>query len=113
MKNFYVLAAIVATFGFSDACGNTNENSRENRAVNARSNLALPVTPTPSRAELELKAKVEAEMRKNGFSKITFDTSTSPPTLRGEYPKGRLAEVIQTARLASGGEVQNGASESR
>jgi hypothetical protein len=105
-----VLLAVVAS-AISLACGGGDENRKP--ASNVIVNGAPTDAPSAQPENTELKRRVEGELRKNGFDKVTFDTTTSPPTIRGEYPKGRLAELIQTARIASGREVQNGATETR
>jgi hypothetical protein len=40
-------------------------------------------------------AKIEAELRKKGFNQVSVDVSTTPLTLRGTVPKGKMAEVVQ------------------
>jgi len=60
-------------------------------------------TPLAANTDPALKSTIESELRKKGFNNITIDVTTTPATIRGTYPKGRLAEVIQTAQLANGG----------
>lgn len=48
-------------------------------------------------------AKIEEALRKKGFKDVTVDASTSPITLRGSVPKGKMAEAVQTAQTANGG----------
>ncbi|HEY0460362.1 MAG TPA: hypothetical protein VGC97_14585 [Pyrinomonadaceae bacterium] len=43
-------------------------------------------------------AKIEAELRKKGFNQVSVDVSTTPLTLRGTVPKGKMAEVVQLAQ---------------
>ena len=50
-----------------------------------------------------LAAKIEKELRKKGFNDVTVDTSTSPMTLRGTIPKGKLANVIQLVQEINDG----------
>lgn len=71
-------------------------------------------TPTPLAANTDptLKSRIESELKKKGFNNITIDVTTTPATMRGTYPKGKLAEVMQTAQLANGGKpLQNQATE--
>ena len=75
----------------------------------------LTVTPPPTaKTDPALKAKIEEALKKKGFDKLEIDTSTTPATMRGTYPKGKLAEAMQTAMVANGGKpVKNEATEAK
>ena len=70
------------------------------------------VAPADDYAKLELKTKIESALWAKGFTGITIDISTVPFTLRGTYPKRKIAEVMMTAMQANGGKpVRNEAFE--
>ena len=77
-------------------------------------NITVKPTPPPITAttDTSMKPAIEAALKAKGFTEVTVDTSTTPATLRGTFPKGKLAEVIQTAQTANGGKpVKNEATE--
>lgn len=51
----------------------------------------------------ETAQKVQNAMLQKGFYDVTVDISTTPITLRGTVPKGKLAEAVQAAQEANGG----------
>lgn len=88
---------------FLAGCGKDNAN------VNANSNTAVVTTPTPvpkvsqtAATDPALKTTIEAALKAKGYTTVTVDVSTTPATLRGTYPKGKLDDVIQTAQKANG-----------
>lgn len=98
------LAAIAGISGCSKDSANNANTAKPN------SNTAVVATPTPvavtntaANTDPNLKSKIEAALKAKGFNDITVDVSTSPATLRGSYPKDKLAEVVQTAQEANGG----------
>jgi hypothetical protein len=105
---------ILAGFGLSAAlfvagCGggatNTNTNANANRTNTAvvTTPTALPQTNVAANTDPNLKSKIESALKAKGFNDVTVDTSTTPATLRGSVPKGKLAEVVQAAQEANGG----------
>lgn len=54
-------------------------------------------------ADSETVEKIRVALLQKGFADVTVDGSTTPVTLRGTVPKGKLAEAIQTAQEAGGG----------
>ena len=81
------------------ACGgNANTNTNVVMSTPVSTPTATPITATTDPA---LKTRIEGELRKKGFNNVTVDVTTTPATLRGTYPKGRLAEVIQTAQAVN------------
>lgn len=105
----------LSAFLFLTGCGRDEANK------NTNTNTATVTTPTPlpktsetAATDPALKTKIEDELKKKGFTNVTVDTSTTPATLRGTYPKGKLDEVIQTAQAANGGKpVKNEMSEAK
>ncbi|MFN2500894.1 MAG: hypothetical protein ABR530_02655 [Pyrinomonadaceae bacterium] len=81
---------------FISACGG-NTNTNANRATPTPT-----ATPIAANTDPALKTNIEAELKKKGFNNVTVDVTTTPATLRGTYPKGKLADVIQTAQQANG-----------
>ena len=100
---------------FISACGGGAANNANNANAN-KANAATPVTVTNEAAKTDpnLKAKIEDALKKKGITTVTVDVTTTPATLRGTYPKGKLDEVVQTAQEANGGKpVKNEMTEAK
>ena len=65
--------------------------------------LKVKATPMPAATDPMLKSTIEKALQGKGFKDVTVDVSTVPATLRGTYPKDKIAELVQTAQLANGG----------
>jgi hyperosmotically inducible periplasmic protein len=67
--------------------------------------LKVKPTPAPIVATTDpmLKGNIEKALQAKGFKDVTVDVTTTPATLRGTAPKGKLAEVMQAAQGANGG----------
>jgi len=103
-----IVLSLAALLLLGGCRGDSNINTA-NRA-NMNTNMATPVTRTNEAATTDptLKPKIEAALKAKGFTEVTVDTTTTPATLRGSYPKERLPELMQTAMEANGGKpVQN------
>lgn len=121
MKIKFLTVLSLALVSISIGCRSaTNTNTTTNTAntttfnTNVVSATATPVVKTNETAATDpaLKSKIESALQAKGFKDITVDVSTSPATLRGTYPKGKIAEVMATAMQANGGKpVQNQATE--
>jgi len=85
---------------FLSACGGGDANANKSNA--SPSPTPLPKTSETAATDPALKTKIEDALKEKGFKDVTVDTSTTPATLRGTYPKGKLDEVIQTAQKANG-----------
>lgn len=110
MKGKFLTAFVLAVTLAFGACsrGGTNTNTSNTAVVTATA------TPLSANTDPALKTQIESELKKKGFNSITVDVTTTPATLRGTYPKGKLAEVIQTAQVANGGKpVKNEATEEK
>ncbi len=90
--------------------GAANTNTANTAVINTNTNTAVVATPTPlvqtnqsAATDTVLKGQVETALKGKGFTGVTVDTTTTPATLRGTYPKGKLAEVIATAQQSGGG----------
>ncbi|HRH40008.1 MAG TPA: BON domain-containing protein [Pyrinomonadaceae bacterium] len=72
-------------------------------------NLKLKPTPTPTPAAASSadKTKIEDALKAKGFKDVTVDTTTTPATIRGTVPKGKLAEAVKVAQEAAGKPVKN------
>jgi hypothetical protein len=86
--------------------GSSNTNTAN---TNANTNIAV-ATPTPIAKTTEtaatdpnLKSKIETALKAKGYKDVTVDVTTTPATLRGSYPKDKLADVMMTAQEANGG----------
>ena len=83
---------------------NTNANTTNaNIAVATATPTAVPQTNESAKTDPNLKSKIESALKAKGFTEVTIDTSTTPATLRGTYPKDKLADVMATAMEANGG----------
>lgn len=108
-----VLAIVgLSAFLLFGACkGNSNTNS--NTVVVA---TATPIVKTSESATVDpnMKGKIESALKGKGFANVTVDTATTPATLRGTYPKGKLDEVIAAAQESNGGKpVKNEMTEAK
>jgi hyperosmotically inducible periplasmic protein len=67
--------------------------------------LKVKPTPAPIVAATNpmLKGDIEKALAAKGFKDVTVDVTTTPATLRGSYPKAKIAEVMQAAQAANGG----------
>jgi hypothetical protein len=114
MKLKFLATLSLAAFLFLTGCGGNKDNTNVN--ANAINNKAIPTaSPTPivqtnetAKTDPALKGKVEAALKAKGYKDLTLDMSTTPATLRGTYPKDKIADVMATAMEANGGKpVQN------
>ncbi len=104
MKIKILMILSLATVIFFAGCkSDANMNTMNANAV---------VKPTESaKTDPMMDNKIQDALKAKGFMDVTVDTSTTPATLRGTYPKDKLAEVMQVAMEANGGKpVKNEAS---
>lgn len=114
MKSRFLAVLFLAISLLAGACNRGGNNANANTNTNTNTNTRAAATPLAANTDPALKTAIESELRKKGFSNITVDVTTTPATLRGTYPKGKLAEVIQTAQVANGGKpVKNEATEEK
>lgn len=108
------ILGLAAVVGFGACKGSTNTNTANTNTMNVAMATPSPITKTTETAMTDpnLKSKIEAALKAKGFGDVTVDTATTPATIRGTYPKGKLAEVVATAQEANGGKpVKNEATE--
>lgn len=108
MKIKLLIVFSLAAFLLLSGCrgnSNTNTAAHNNAANTTNMNMSTPVPRTNESATTDpaLKSKIESALKAKGFTDVTVDTTTSPATLRGTYPKDRLPELMQTAMEANGG----------
>lgn len=114
MKFRFLTVLSLAVVLFAGACGGNKANTNVNVTNTAVVTATATATPLAANTNPALKTSMESEFKKKGFNDITVDVTTTPATIRGTYPKGKLAEVIQTAQLANGGKpVKNEAVEAK
>lgn len=109
MKIKILMILSLATVIFFAGCkSDANMNTMNANAMNANA----IVKPTESaKTDPMMDNKIQDALKAKGFTDVTVDTSTTPATLRGTYPKDKLAEVMQVAMEANGGKpVKNEAS---
>lgn len=106
-----VLLSLAAFLLLSGCRGDSNTNTANANLANTNmaTNMATPVTRTNESAATDptMKPKVEAALKAKGFTDVTVDTSTTPATLRGTVPKGKMTEAIQTAQETAGKSFTN------
>lgn len=101
----------LSAFLFLSACKGDNANANAN--VNKPTPTPVVKTSETAAVDTVLKTKIEDALKKKGFTTVTVDISTTPATLGGTYPKGKLDEVIATAQEAAGKPVKNGMTEAK
>jgi hypothetical protein len=107
LKISFGLFAVAAVLCGVSCSGMNPADTSSNSARN--SNTVLPVIEDSKPKEKAVDAaRVEEALKKEGFSKITIDLTTSPPTLRGTVPKDKLAIAILVAERAAGTKLGNG-----
>jgi hypothetical protein len=115
MKLKYLATLSLAAFLFlsfgcskADQGNGNNTNNGINKAMPTATPTAVVQTGEANKTDPAMKMKIETALKAKGFTDLTVDTSTSPATLRGTYPKAKLAEVMAAAMEANGGKpVQN------
>lgn len=107
----------LALLGGCRGAANTNVANTMNTNTNT---AVVMTTPTPvvmtnqsAATDTVLKGQIEAALKAKGFTGVTVDTTTTPATLRGTYPKGKLAEVVAAAQQAAGKPVKNEMAEAK
>ena len=104
MKILTILSlAAVLFLGACKGDSNTNANMANKMNVNMSTPTPISVTNESATTDPNLKTKIETALKAKGFNDVTVDTSTTPATLRGTYPKDKIAEVMSTAMEANGG----------
>lgn len=94
------------------ACGgkdeaNTNANAINNKAAATASPTPIVVTNETKATDTSGKQKIEAALKAKGLNDVEVDMTTSPATLRGTVPRGKMAEAVQIAQEAGGKPVKN------
>jgi hypothetical protein len=64
---------------------------------------ALKTDKTKQFGAVSLAENIKYALQTKGFADVSVDVSTTPATLRGTVPKGKLAEAILAAQSANGG----------
>ena len=73
------------------------------KSVTNNMTVKPPAPVITATTDNSMKPAIEAALKAKGFTDVTVDTTTTPATIRGTYPKDKLAELIQTTTLANGG----------
>jgi ABC-type Fe3+-hydroxamate transport system substrate-binding protein len=110
MKLKFLAILSLAAFLLLSGCGGNKDNTNANTNVNKTTvGTPTPVAKTNETAAVDntLKTKTEDALKKKGFNDVTVDATTTPATLRGSVPKGKLAEAVQTAQEAAGKPFKN------
>jgi hyperosmotically inducible protein len=64
-------------------------------------------TPTPATANTGDKTKIEDALKKAGCATVTVDITTTPATISGTVPKGKMQDCVKAAQEAAGKPVTN------
>ena len=109
MRLKFLAILSLAAFLLLSGCGGNKDNTNVNSNVNKTVSSPTPVVKTNETAAVDntLKTKTIDALKKKGFSDVTVDDTTTPATLRGTVPKGKLAEAVQTAQEAAGKPFKN------
>lgn len=112
------LGSLLLLGGCKGNSGNTNTgvlNTNTNTSGSVATAMPTPIVQTGESGATDtvLKTQVENALKAKGFTAVTVDTTTTPATLRGTYPKGKLAEVMQTAMQSAGKPLQNQMAEAK
>lgn len=107
MKLKFLVILSLAAVLFLGGCGKKDEGNLNANKTNVSSPTPVVKTNETAAVDNTLKTKIEDALKKKGFSDVTIDTTTTPATLRGTVPKGKLAEAVQTAQEAGGKPVKN------
>ncbi|MFV0389598.1 MAG: BON domain-containing protein [Pyrinomonadaceae bacterium] len=70
-------------------------------------NITVTPPPPPATADSADQTKIQDALKKAGFTDVTVDTTTTPATLRGSVPKGKMSTAVQVAQEAAGKPVKN------
>ncbi len=93
----------LASLLFVSACGGGSNTNANNANANVNKATPVPMTNEAAKTDPNLQKKIQDALVAKGFKDATVDTSTTPATLRGSVPKGKLAEAVQAAQEANGG----------
>lgn len=77
------------------------------KSVDSKLTVKPTPTPTPAAATSADQKKIEDALKAKGFNDVKVDTTTTPATIRGTVPKGKLAEAVKVAQEAAGKPVKN------
>lgn len=102
---FLAVLGLAAVAGLAGCKSAANTNANTNTVVMNTAATPSPITKTNESAATDpnLKANIEKALKAKGFNDVTVDVATTPATLRGTYPKDKIAEVMATATEANGG----------
>ncbi|MGC2237502.1 MAG: hypothetical protein WA584_15165 [Pyrinomonadaceae bacterium] len=109
MRFKFLVILSLAAFLLLSGCGGNKDNTNANANKTTATATPTPVAKTNETAAVDntLKTKTEEALKKKGFNDVTVDATTTPATLRGSVPKGKLAEAVQTAQEAAGKPFKN------
>ena len=72
-----------------------------------------PVADMASADDTTLKTKIMDALKKKNFTGVTVEVKGGVATLRGTYPKGKLADVMQAVNETKPGKVENQLTEAK
>lgn len=104
MKIKFLATLSLGSLLFISACGGgSNSNANNANANKANAPTPVPMTNESAKTDPNLKSKIESALKAKGFNDVTVDVTTTPATIRGSVPKGKLAEVVKVAQEANDG----------
>jgi hypothetical protein len=102
MRIKLLVVLCLSTFLFLAGCRGSSEANNANNTAVVKTATPLPKTSETAAVDTTLKTKTETELKAKGFTDVTVDLSTTPATLRGTVPKGKMAEAVRVAQEAAG-----------
>lgn len=112
MKIRVLMVLCLCTVFVFAACGGDETNTNVTNANAVNTNVAAK-TPESAKSDPVMQKKIEDALKAKGFNNVTVDTTTTPATLRGTVPAGKLPEAYQTAQEAAGKPLVNQMSEEK
>lgn len=107
MRMKFLAILCLTAFLLLSGCGGDKANTNTNTNVAVATPTPVVKTNETAAVDNTLKTKTEEALKKKGFNDVTVDATTTPATLRGSVPKGKLAEAVQTAQEAAGKPFKN------
>jgi len=105
MKIKFIAVLCLAAFLLLNGCGGTPANTN----ANANKTTPTPIVKTSETAAANTAEvnKIEEALKKAGYTDVKADTTTTPVTLRGSVPKGKMQDMVKVAQEAAGKPVKN------
>jgi len=103
------LIAVVCLAAFLMLSGCKGSDNTNNANANANKTTPTPIVKTSETAAANPAdvSKIEAALKKANFTDVKVDGTTTPATLTGTVPKGKLQEMMKVTTEAAGKPLTN------